>query len=137
VDGATLPNQISAIVEHVKKLGLKSIYDVLAHVGKPVVQKRPRHVAVSTIPVGTGGTGEVGLNEKEQLAANAAQAAINSAVGTSRRAEDRLPPGRVFHAGPIKVAIPFEAKYIDVMELVGQLTMFASTQMPKQEEAVA
>lgn len=131
IDGAALPNQIAAIVEHVKKLNLKSIYDVLAHVGKPVVQKRPRLAATpAPAPVVDGeGTSEA-LTPKEHLAADAAQAIINAASGTSRRAEDRLPPGRVFHAGALKVAIPFEATYMDVMELVNQLTTFASTQMP-------
>lgn len=126
IDGAPLAGQIAALVEHVKGLKFGGINDVLAYVGKPVAQKRQRklHDAAPAAQPGDD------LTEKEQLAANAAQAAINSAQGVARRSEDKLPPGRIFHAGALRVAIPFEATFTDVMELVNQLTTFAATQMP-------
>jgi hypothetical protein len=51
------------------------------------------------------------------------------AQGLKTREEDKLPPGRIFQHGPMRVAVPMSATYEDVMALVADLTVFAANQL--------
>lgn len=117
--------QVSTVMEHVKALKFDSIYSVLAYVGKPVVVKRPRAPKAPAAP---------SMSEADKRVAAAGDAAIairraEEAAG-ARRAEDKLPPGRIFASGAVTVAIPFEASFDDVVAIANKLMDFAMTQMP-------
>jgi hypothetical protein len=124
--------QIDAIMEHVKAMKFDGINSVLAYVGKAVAVKRPRmHHAAPTTGTGApeGDAANQGqMSEEDRRAAEAIAAQMTGEPGT-RRASDKLPPGRVFTHGQMSVAIPFDATFEDVVALASDLMAFANAHM--------
>lgn len=129
IGDAAPAKQVEAIVEGLKQFRFSGISDVQAYVGKgqakrskPAAEKKADDKPAQDAPVVS--------DEIAQMLADS--------VNARREAEAQgIPPGRVFVHGPVKVAIPFEASYDDVMSLALELIQFAKTQMPLPVEAPA
>lgn len=110
--------QVKCIMEHVKGYKFDSINDVLSHMGKAIVTKRPRTAPATP------------ASEADKAVADAAVAAISLRNLTSKLG---LPTERVFAHGAMTVAVPNDATYDDVMAVISDLSVFAATHLRRQE----
>lgn len=119
IGDATPKQQVAMIAEHIKGYGFSGISAVMAHMGKAAAVKRPRNAPVPQQEGPQQQTPEQRMVEKLTQARE----------GQRTRAEDQLPPGRMFSHGPVNIAVPLSATYEDVMAIVADLTLFAASQL--------
>lgn len=129
VEGVPTKQQVNKIAEHLKEYNFTGINSVLAYIGKPVQIKRTRDEEGQSEPIKAdlkAGMPTLSASDTDRLVADAVQAHIDA----RKLAEAQgIPPGRIFQKGEMVVAIPFEAKYDDVVALAMELMTFAKTQM--------
>jgi hypothetical protein len=96
VEDAPMKQHVHIIMSHLQEYNFNGINSVLAHIGKPVAVKRPRHGKPAQAPVAQMSeadnlvAAQLLLHDKERLDAEAAG----------------IPPGRIFKHGHMQVTIP-------------------------------
>lgn len=128
-EGETATAQMDKLLELVKSLKLNTVNEVLAYCGRPVSTPRPRNT-----PPSGGEPAGGGMTDAQRLVADMADKGLQERregeAATNRRAEDRLPPGRIIQVDHMRVAIPAEATYEVVMEVAAKLAEFAKAFLP-------